>query len=74
MPVNLHEQTEEVIPSRRMDVRTKLRLLNRVRKVFPEWAIERQAIVIERYGRGVPTPRSGHRRARQKSICALILS
>jgi hypothetical protein len=30
-----------------VDVRTKLRLLNRVRKVFPEWAIERQAIVLE---------------------------
>jgi len=30
-----------------VDVQTKLWLLNRVRKLFPEWAIERQAIVIE---------------------------
>ena len=31
-----------------MDVPKKIRLLKRVRKVLPAWAIERQAIVIEK--------------------------
>lgn len=30
-----------------MDIPAKIRLLNRVRRVFPKWAIERQALVIE---------------------------
>jgi len=31
-----------------MDVPSKIRLLNRVRKVFPMWAVKQQALVIER--------------------------
>lgn len=31
-----------------MDVPKKIRLLNRVGKVFPAWAIKRQALIIER--------------------------
>jgi hypothetical protein len=31
-----------------MDVKKKIRLLNKVRRIFPEWALVRQARVIER--------------------------
>ena len=31
-----------------MDVPTKIRLLNTLRKAFPKWATRRQALVIER--------------------------